>query len=389
MKISQQRTKLNEVTHNLRERVKELNCLYGISRIFENKDASIDNVLQAVVDLIPPAWQYPEITCSRIKLKRKEFRTANFKETEWKQAQNIFVSGRQSGILEVYYLEKKPDCDEGPFLKEERNLLRVISERLGLTIEHHIADNNLVILYKREKRLREQLQSEMKSRVDLTRKLIHELKTPLTSLIATSQLLSDEAKDAKLGKLARYILGGANNMNRRIEELHDVMRGETGQLKLTLKKVNIEALLNLILGEVRPLAIQNNMMVQLEFGSILPEVTADPDRLHQVILNLINNAFTYARDGKKISITATGRVDDILIEVRDYGPGISLEKRQTLFEPGYQVAYREQSTGGLGIGLSLCKMLVELHGGTIWAKSKINRGTSFFFTLPIKRRPEK
>jgi signal transduction histidine kinase len=215
------------------------------------------------------------------------------------------------------------------------------------------------------------------------------LKTPLTSLIATSQLLYDETKDKKLSKLAGYIYGGANNMNRRIEDLHDVMRGETGQLKVSRKRVNIRSFLEHVLEVVRPLAIQNNMDVQLEIEGMLPEVSADPDRLRQVLLNLINNAFTYAREGKKVVLLAAVSAADILIEVRDYGPGISLEKRQTLFEPGYQVAYREQSTGGLGIGLSLCKMLVELHGGKIWAKSKIGRGTSFFFTLPVNNSKEK
>jgi signal transduction histidine kinase len=379
-----QRAKVSELTHNLGERVKELNCLYGISRIFELKPASLEEVLRSVVELIPPAWQYPEITCARIKLKKKDFATNNFIETRWCQQQNIIVNRRQYGILQVCYLEPRPDFDEGPFLKEERNLLLVIAERLGLIIEHYINDRNLEILYHKEKELRQKLQTEMQSRVDITRKLIHELKTPLTSLIATSQLLADETKNERLGKLARYIFEGAGNMNRRIDELHDVMRGETGQLKLTLKYINMEKLLNSILEEVQPLAASNGVTTELEVEGKIPEIKADPERLHQVILNLLNNAFTYAREGKKVKILESLRENNILIEVRDYGPGISMEKRQTLFEPGYQVAYREQSTGGLGIGLSLCKMLVDLHGGRIWAKSRIGRGTSFFFTLPIR-----
>ena len=384
MASSQRRTKLIELSYNLRERVKELHCLYSISRIFENKDNSIDKALQAVVEIIPAAWQYPEITCSSIKLKRKDFSTTNYSETQWRQVQNILVNGRHYGILEVCYLKPKPDCDEGPFLKEERNLLRVISDRLSIAIEHHIADKNLEILYKREKRLREQLQAEMKSRADLTQKLIHELKTPLTSLIANSQLLSDETKDPKLSKLAHYIWIGAENMNRRIEELHDVIRGEMGQLRLRLRQVNIERLLISVLEEVNPLAKQNNMVIKLEVDTNLPDINADADRLHQIILNLINNALIYANEGGRIIIKATCNSDSILIEVRDYGPGISVKQRQVLFEPGYQVAYRKQLTGGLGIGLSLCKMLVELHGGKIWVKSKMGYGTSFFFTLPIR-----
>lgn len=378
------RIKLSVLSHNLGERVKELNCLYGISRLFEKQPTSIDNMLQSAVELVPPAWQYPEITCSRINLKKKEYKTANFRETEWKQSQDILVNGKKFGTLEVYYLKSKPECDEGPFLKEERNLLRVIAARLGLVIERQIANNNLQVLYKRERELRKKLQKEMDVRIDLTRKLIHELKTPLTSLIATSQLLRDETKEKRLAKLAGYIWDGANNMNRRIEELHDVIRAEIGQLKLSLKQMNIEQSLHSFLGEIRPMAQQYDMSIELEIQSPLPDITADSDRIHQVLLNLINNAFRYARDGKKITIKASARQDDILIEVRDYGQGIPVEKQGTLFEPGYHKAYQEERSGGLGIGLSLCKMLVELHGGNMWAKSKAGNGSSFFFTIPTQ-----
>ncbi len=384
-KIKKNISKIGSLSHDLTERVKELNCLYGISRLFEGGYSSMDEAMQAVVALIPPAWQYPDDTCARIKLNNAEYKTSNFEETEWKQSQDILVSARRYGTLEVYYLVEKPVSDEGPFLKEERNLIRVISERLGLIIERENAKNNLESLYVRERELREKLQSEIKMRADLTRKLIHELKTPLTALIATSQLLMDETKDKNAMRLAGYIYDGANNMNRRIEELHDVTRGEMGQLKLTLKRLDVERLLNSILEETRPLAQQSDMEIELQIKRPLPHVTADPDRIHQVVMNLVNNALKYARDGKKITIKVEEKSGVIVFEVKDYGPGIPQERKGSLFEPGYQVAYREVSTGGLGIGLSLCKMLVELHGGKIWARSAVGKGSSFFFTLPIKR----
>ena len=102
MKISQQRTKLNEVTHNLRERVKELNCLYSISRLAEEKSSPVDEILRRVVDLMPPAWQYPEVTCARINLKNSQFQTTNFRETKWRQAETITVNGERFGSIEVF-----------------------------------------------------------------------------------------------------------------------------------------------------------------------------------------------------------------------------------------------------------------------------------------------
>ena len=127
---------LRERTRDLAERVKELNCLYGISNLVEKPNISLEEIFQGVVELISPSWQYPEITCSRIILEDKEYKTENFKETNLKQFQEIFVHGNMAGILEVCYLEEKIELDEGPFLKEERNLIIAIAERLGRIIEH-------------------------------------------------------------------------------------------------------------------------------------------------------------------------------------------------------------------------------------------------------------
>ncbi|TEU10827.1 MAG: PAS domain S-box protein [Anaerolineales bacterium] len=126
---------LTKRTHDLGERVKELNCLYGISELVEKPDISLEELIQETVNLIPPAWQYPEITCARIILEGEEFTTEDFRETTWKQSSDIVVHGERIGTVEVYYLEERPESDEGPFLKEERDLLNVIAQRLGETIE--------------------------------------------------------------------------------------------------------------------------------------------------------------------------------------------------------------------------------------------------------------
>ena len=134
---------LRERTHELGERVKELNCLYGLSNLVEKPDTSLEEILQGAVDLIPPAWQYPEITCARVILEGQEFRTENFRETVWKQTGDIVVHGERVGTVEVGYLKEKPEGDEGPFLKEESSLLNAIVQRLGRIIEHKRAEEAL------------------------------------------------------------------------------------------------------------------------------------------------------------------------------------------------------------------------------------------------------
>ena len=105
----------------LHERTKELNCLYSISSLIENRRYSLEEVLRGAVNLIPAGWRYPDITCARIVFGDREFRTGNFAETDWRQACDLFVKGKPSGKLEIYYLKQKLESDEGPFLREERN----------------------------------------------------------------------------------------------------------------------------------------------------------------------------------------------------------------------------------------------------------------------------
>ncbi len=123
-------------SHALGERVKELRCLYQISRLISQDKLSIDDVLIQIVNIIPSTWQYPEITCTQIVYNDQEYKTDNFKETEWNQKADINVFGNRAGILEVYYTKEKPVIDEGPFLKEERTLINSVAREIGLFLEH-------------------------------------------------------------------------------------------------------------------------------------------------------------------------------------------------------------------------------------------------------------
>ena len=134
---------LRKLGRDLGQRVKELNCLYGISEIVEKQGISLEEILQGVVDLIPLSWQYPEITCARIAMEGREYRTEGFRETRWKRTSSIIAHGTRIGALDIYYMEEKPERDEGPFLKEERSLLNAITERLGRVIERVHAENRI------------------------------------------------------------------------------------------------------------------------------------------------------------------------------------------------------------------------------------------------------
>jgi len=126
---------LQKKRHDIAERTKELKCLYGISNLVEKPGISLEKILQGTVDLIPPAWQYPEITGAQINLGHQTFQTKNYKETIWKQSAAIIGKNDRIGTLTICYLEERPKSKEGPFLKEERNLINAIAKRLGRIIE--------------------------------------------------------------------------------------------------------------------------------------------------------------------------------------------------------------------------------------------------------------
>jgi hypothetical protein len=128
------------VSQRPRERIKELNCLYDISSFRDATDFSLDAVLQAVVDFIPAAIQYPEITCARLIFGGYEVTTKNFKDTGWKLSREITVNNKWIGTLQVCYLEEKPELDEGPFLEEAKNLINAVAESIAKIIEREEAE---------------------------------------------------------------------------------------------------------------------------------------------------------------------------------------------------------------------------------------------------------
>ena len=134
---------LNRVSYHLEERVKELNCLYNISELFEKPGTKLDDVLQGTVNAIPAAWQYPEITCARIILGKRHYMSASFTETEWRLSKEFAAGQKEKGILEIYYYEEKPPSFHGPFIREEVKLAEVIAEKISKIVMTKLAEKSL------------------------------------------------------------------------------------------------------------------------------------------------------------------------------------------------------------------------------------------------------
>ncbi len=125
----------SEIELALRERVKELNCLYQISRIVDKCGNSLESLFSGVVSILPGSWLHPRAACARIVFDGEEHTTANFEESSWVIAADILIHGARAGLVEVRYLENRPVLDEGPFLQEERSLINAVAQRLGRDVE--------------------------------------------------------------------------------------------------------------------------------------------------------------------------------------------------------------------------------------------------------------
>ena len=153
----------------LRERIKELNCLYGIAQLAERHPDSVEDLLRDLVNFLPFSWQYPEITCSRIMFKGKSFKSKGFKVSKWRQSSPITVYGESVGEVSIFYLEECPPEDEGPFLREERALLEALAERISTTAMRISAEQEL---------------QEINKQLILERKSLQEANTALKAVLA-------------------------------------------------------------------------------------------------------------------------------------------------------------------------------------------------------------
>ena len=248
--------------------------------------------------------------------------------------------------------------------------------------ERRQAEEALHQLYEQEKELRQQLEQEMKRRVEFTRALAHELKTPLTSVLAAADLLVSEIHEEPLQTLAKNIRQGASNLGNRIDELLDLARGEVGMLQVKLDWVDVLQLLRETADGMTPLASRRGQSLVLMLPPSLPQVRADAARLQQIVTNLISNALKYTQVGGIVKLKARQKNSTIVVEVQDTGRGISKEDQKYLFQPYHRLQMDDSK--GLGVGLALCKMLVELHNGRIWVKSSLGKGSTFGFSLPLE-----
>jgi len=214
----------------------------------------------------------------------------------------------------------------------------------------------------------------------------HELRTPVTSLKLYSELVKGRLKERKV-RDARIYLGKLDDqifkLTALVIDLLDVTRLQSGKLKITKESFNINALITDTVESIQRTTDSHALIVK---GKGRKVITADKDRVYQVLINLLTNAIKYSPDGGKIYIRSIDLGTRLQVSVRDSGIGIDKEHLQKIFGKLYRVPgiSGTNTAPGLGIGLFVSSEIIKLHKGKIWAESKKGRGSTFYFTLPTK-----
>ena len=246
------------------------------------------------------------------------------------------------------------------------------------------AERERDVLLVREKAAREEAEAANAAKDRFLAAVSHELRNPLAAILSWSSLARTATDEATIRRAFEATERNAKSLARLVEDLLDVSRIVTGTFRLEPRAVDPVPVVAAAIETVAAAAESKHITVDrvVDPGAVL--VRADPDRLQQIVWNLVANAVKFTPEHGRVSVHVTYTVDHVEIRVTDTGRGIGPEVLPHVFEPFWQAEVGDRRMGGLGLGLGIVRHLVELHGGTVAARSAgIGRGASFTVTLPL------
>jgi two-component system, OmpR family, sensor histidine kinase MtrB len=216
----------------------------------------------------------------------------------------------------------------------------------------------------------------------------HELRTPVTVVKGFAEMLTEQRRtlNARQYEAAEVIAESAGQLQNMINDLLDLARSDAGKLRIEPEPTPVRRLAQRIGRQMRPHFDEKGQQLTVSVEKDIPDVEADPDRIGQVLSNLLTNANKYAQEGAQVRLAASQVGDEIEFEVSDNGPGLGEDELGHVFDRFWRAQSGEtQAVGGTGLGLAIAKSLVELHGGAISANSVPGKGATFRFVLPIAK----
>ncbi|MEN8494304.1 PAS domain-containing sensor histidine kinase [Dehalococcoides sp. THU3] len=258
-------------------------------------------------------------------------------------------------------------------------VVRDINKRKELELQMAEHLKNEEKLRKSEQNLRKQLERQVNDMSQFIRSLVHEIKTPLTPIKAAAEELEYQCgKNQNQAALVKQVMSGCDRINRRTGELIDVFKGDLGILKLELQPTEMKDFLEETCLFWDEEAKFNKLSFKHHFAENLPALNIDAERIREVLDNILSNAFKFTPAGGTVSIEAFIKDNQLEIEISDTGNGIKPDQLEHIFD-----AYYTSKSDGLGLGLYLSKLILNLHYGNIWIENTSPQGTTVKFTLSV------
>jgi GAF domain-containing protein len=271
----------------------------------------------------------------------------------------------------------------GAFPPETIELLHTFATQSALAIQ------NARLFREIEIKSRE-LESASQHKSEFLASMSHELRTPLNAIIGFSEVLLAGMfgeTNEKQTEYLRDILASGQHLLSLINDILDLSKIEAGRMELELGDFELPAAIDDALLLMRERAGRRGLSLERHVDERLGEVRADQRKVKQVLLNLLSNAVKFTPEGGRIDVRAAIVGGTVEVAVTDTGIGIAPEDQEAVFEEFRQVGKSDKKAEGTGLGLALCRKFVELHGGRIWVKSQVGQGSTFTFTLPVRREP--
>jgi two-component system, NtrC family, sensor kinase len=269
----------------------------------------------------------------------------------------------------------------GAFASATVELLETFATQSALAIQnarlfHEIADKG------------RQLEAASRHKSEFLANMSHELRTPLNAILGFSEVLAERMFGEVNAKQAEYlqdILSSGRHLLSLINDILDLSKVEAGRLELELGRFHLPTALDNALTLVRERATRHGITLTPTVDAGVGDIVADERKVKQILLNLLSNAVKFTPEGGRVGLTATAADGIITIAVSDTGIGIAPEDQAAIFEEFRQVGREDaRKQEGTGLGLTLAKKFVELHGGRIWVQSHVGQGSTFSFTLPVQ-----
>ncbi len=229
---------------------------------------------------------------------------------------------------------------------------------------------------------RKQINNEVSKKIGFGDATVHELKTLLTAIIVSAELLVEELQATKESmplRLTQNIIRSAHSLDEKLSHFSEMAGLLSGEFSFQPELLEVEPIVHGITSQIYPITHSRNQSLNVDLPATLPRIIAHRHYLEQIILNLLANASKFTPEGGSITVSATKNDTSLIIVVADNGIGISADKQELVFQPYFQISGGK----GSGLGLAITKFLVELHGGTIHLESTPGKGSRFTCSLPL------